>query len=547
MKLTLLLSVTVLAALPVVLIANIEADAPALTLLLCLIAGVAVSSAVYQRLVPDSTTASTSRRPAVVVASAALAYAVIASFIAINHHHNFGTTLFDLSIYDNVFYQTVHGRLLGTTLIAGGYHTAAHFDPILVLLAPFYLIYPAAESLLVLQSFWLASTAIPVYLLSARVLGRAWPAAAIAVTVPLHPALHGANFYDFHSLTLIAPLLVWAVYFAERRSPRAYWIVVALLLLTREDVPLIMCFVAAFVWMRGQRRLGLVTAGVSLLYFAAVQLFIMTSAGDDAHSYTYYYSDMVPEGSGAAAMLWTVIKDPIFTIKHVLSSPKRVFIATIMVPVLFTPLLTGRYLTLLVYGFAVILLSSRSALYSVHFQYPAMIFPFVYVLAPFGLQALADSGWAQRRGLDSQRLVSSLAIGILVAACLVTMKYGALVPNSTFRAGFGELQPVMTDESRARYDWLKTARAQIPEDASVAASRHMGPQVSNRFVIHRFPRNGWGSDYVLVDRDELKSWEVENLESITATGSYTTIASYEDRYFLLKRDHTIPLPERIKR
>ena len=101
---------------------------------------------------------------------------------------------------------------------------SAHFDPILLLLAPAYLIAPNAETLLIIQSVWLASGAIPLFLLASRVIRSSWVALVIAGAYLLHPALHGINMYEFHSLALVVPLLFWVVYLLERQRIVGYWV-----------------------------------------------------------------------------------------------------------------------------------------------------------------------------------------------------------------------------------------------------------------------------------------------------------------------------------
>ena len=39
-----------------------------------------------------------------------------------------------LGYYDNIFFQSIHGKPLGCSMIKSGYHGSAHFDPLLVLL-----------------------------------------------------------------------------------------------------------------------------------------------------------------------------------------------------------------------------------------------------------------------------------------------------------------------------------------------------------------------------------------------------------------------------
>ena len=530
--------------------AGTESSVPGLTLLLAMGAGVLCVVVVYRFYRPAGAKAAEPPRqtwpPTLAVIIATAVYAVVATVYAINQHHNLGTTIFDLAIYDNIFWQTIHGRPLGTTLIATGYHTAAHFDPLLVILSPIYLFHQRAELLLGLQSVWLASSAIPLYLAARRELGKPWYAVVLACTLLLYPALHGANFYDFHSLSLVAPLFLWAIYFIETNAARKYWFVLALMLITREDIPLLACFIGAYAIIgRRLKRLGIATFGVSLVYFVAARLLIGFVAGDDVHSYAYYYKDLFPDArAGLFPMLVTIVTNPLEFIRHIVTEPKLCFLATMFVPVLFLPFLARRGKILMVFGLVSILLASRSAVYSVHFQYTSILYPAIFALVPVTIAGLHESPLVARAGLDPHRLARALVLGVLVASMIVSARFGGLVPNNSFRAGYGEFHPYMTEDSRVTYEWVKQAVSLIPKDASVAASKHMAPHVSNRWAIYRFPQ-GWGADCLFVDREELKQWPRDNLDLLLEAGAYQLTAERDGRLLLLHRVKNIPLPDRL--
>src|SRR5205814_1213162 len=135
-----------------------------------------------------------------------------------------------------VFRISSLGKPLGCTLCLGGTHASGHFDPILVLLSPLYFLYPYSETLLVLQTLWLASSVVPLYLLALRATGNPRIGVALAATFVAYPALHGVSLFDFHSLALIIPLFLWLAYCFETERWKAYSAVVALLLFCREDV-----------------------------------------------------------------------------------------------------------------------------------------------------------------------------------------------------------------------------------------------------------------------------------------------------------------------
>src|SRR5207245_329263 len=94
---------------------------------------------------------------------------------------------------------------------------------------------PGAVALLVAQAVALAVGALAVFGIAARRLGDERPAAVFALLYLVNPSLHGINVRDFHAAALAVPLLLAAIYFAERDSPWLFTLAVVLALGTRED------------------------------------------------------------------------------------------------------------------------------------------------------------------------------------------------------------------------------------------------------------------------------------------------------------------------
>ena len=104
--------------------------------------------------------------------------------------------------------------------------------------------------------------------------------------------------FDFHSLAFVVPSAMWAVYLLDTGGFKRYWLVIALMLITREDISLLNCFVGAYAIMIGRTRTGLVTVAVSMVYLVLVKMYAMADSGllmsaDKAYSYVYYYAEMI--------------------------------------------------------------------------------------------------------------------------------------------------------------------------------------------------------------------------------------------------------------
>jgi len=105
-----------------------------------------------------------------IVVTLALAYFVLYSVLSVLRHttyHSFGP---DLGIFDQVFWNTTHGRFFESTMSLSQpephSYLADHFSPAYLLLMPAYALIPRPETLLVLQTLFLAAGVWPLYLLT---------------------------------------------------------------------------------------------------------------------------------------------------------------------------------------------------------------------------------------------------------------------------------------------------------------------------------------------------------------------------------------------
>jgi uncharacterized membrane protein len=421
-----------------------------------------------------------------------VAYAGLASFLSIANHLGFYTGRADLGIYVNIFSQSSQGIPLGCSL-CGGSHTTGHFDPILVLLSPIYLLYRSAETILILQSVWLAAGAIPVYLLARRRLEHRLGSVALAASYLLFPALHGANLFDFHSLTLCIPLLLFLLYFLETGSKRLYYLTLVLLLLVREDLAIALALVgitALFSREPDRVRLGWVTIFASAAYFLLAKSVFMgridpLNATPGARSgYAYYYEELIPKGSSTAGLLGTLVTDPIYALTRVLTEPKLDYVAKLCVPLLGLPLV-GRGRLQYLYGAALTLLASRPFLATVHFHYSSLLVPPLFACSIAALGAIRE-GEIPLGSISGVRLSRALSIGVLVCSLLCSWKFGGLVPNRSFQAGFHPQVRTLNADQLAADAWLKQVARSLPRGARVAANSRLLPHLgalTNVFLL----------------------------------------------------------------
>src|SRR5881628_2414874 len=125
----------------------------------------------------------------------ALLYAVVFGSLALIRHWAFHSMALDLSVFDQVLWNTVHGRFMESTLSLERCDPHSffldHFSPALLLIVPFYLVVPRPETLIAFQTVALLPLGLAMYFLAAR------------RTLPLLLSL-GASFLVKEELPLIA-------------------------------------------------------------------------------------------------------------------------------------------------------------------------------------------------------------------------------------------------------------------------------------------------------------------------------------------------------
>ena len=539
-------------ALPIVAVLaqkGIETAGPATALALSALAALAVGATAYGWSSPAPPTAGAPAQGSAALArfltptkagGAIVLAALIATFIAvlsrmtIVNFHALRAHTIDLGLYDNLLWHTAHGDWLGCSFLKGGHHNSAHFDPILIAIAPIYALRPCADTLLVLQIVWVSSAMLPLYLLAQEKLGSPLYALGFAAMFAAHPAVHGAALYEFHSLTLVAPLLVWLVYFLERGWYRAYaWMLVPVLL-CREDVALLLCFVALYAILRGGRervRAGWITALVSVAYFVVVKRFFMDSpdllnSGPGSYGFEYYYADLIPNGNGATGLAVSLLTNPGFILRNVLVMPKLEYAMALLLPLALLPLAARPARTTLIYGAIFCLLASKPAVYSIAFQYSSLVLPLAFAAAVLALEQVPRWRVVVAHRLDAVRVQRAFFAFALTASALVSWKLGALDPDHVFYAGFEPIARELDLAEQEQYAWVRAELAAIPPGASVAATQRLGPFVSNRRDAYDYSSSK-PSDYVFVDEGELSPVDAITRGQRVARGELEVVSRHQ--------------------
>lgn len=453
---------------------------------------------------------------------------------SIARYQTYHADAFDLGNMNQAVWNTLHGHPFrftnrGLDWFGPPIRLGIHVEPILLLIAPFYLIHDGPETLIVIQNVALALGAIPLFLLSLRRLpGLPLLGVAFAASYLLAPEFLGAALWDFHSVALATPLLILAIWALDAEHYRTFAVAAILAALTKEDVALSLALLGLLiiVW-RKRPALGLIVALLSIAYAIfcfAVVLPHFNGGISGGNNFWYRYSWL---GGSAGAALKNILANPLLPLT-ILDADRFGYLAMLLRTGgglgVFMPALWLCALPEL----AVNILSAHVEQYSGFFQYNAVILAYVMPASIYGVAALLAARQRVERGEPSPRPerpaettfrarvvalarvvvwgwrwlleripVSSRWVPPLVVFWLLvtgwwnlTTTAGGMI-GSFWRAGDHPI-PHQT-EVNALLD-------RVPQSASVATTDSLNPRLSSRYTIYLMPDpQSYLAEYVAVD------------------------------------------------
>lgn len=414
--------------------------------------------------------------------------AAVFAWLSVARYRGFSTGRFDLGNMVQAVWSTAHGRFLDTTDVSGVQFSrlGAHVDPVLALFAPLWMLWPSPEMLLVAQAVIVALGALPAFWLGRRWLGDDRLAVAGAVVYLMAPGLQHATLFDFHPVTLAAPLLLFCIWAAEEARWVTLGVCATLAVLCQEQVGLLIAALAVWLWFRhpGRRRAA-VLLGVGGLAWVAIAMGVILPAfalkGGNPH--ISRYSSL---GDGPGDILVTFLTRP-WEAAAVLATPGRIgYVFGLLLPTLFlalaAPLLAAVALPQLVIN----LFASTGPALTVEYHYAVLLVPALVAASLLGLALLRSRPRTDRLG----RLLADpgrVAAALVGATLLVGVFLGPLPIWGWVPGGWGG-SPLHAFTIDAHARALQEAVDRVPEGVPVSATNDAGSHLSARRRIHLFPK-----------------------------------------------------------
>lgn len=307
-------------------------------------------------------------------------YGIILSALSINKVFQFNTQSYDMAIFSQVFWNTLHGRFMFSmpeccfpnhppTFLG------THFSPLILLLLPIYALYQSPYTLLVIQSFALALPIIFMYKIASKRLGRTATYAIVAAYL-FYPGVMWPALSDFHLEAFIPLAYVMVFYFwdEDRRTP--FVLSYLLLLSVFEYASIIGLSFLLYAWLKRRKSQANKQVGTRLL----IELGLLSVLWYVGASLVLQF--VWPQRGTYQTNYWSLLNlgvDPI---------AKAEYWATLAITLAFTPLLAPMELITAAPWFLASVFSNFPTYYTLPWQYSALVAGQILTAAIFALQRL---------------------------------------------------------------------------------------------------------------------------------------------------------------
>jgi uncharacterized membrane protein len=439
-------------------------------------------------------------------------------------HNAFNSRIGDFARFSQGIWSVLDGRFLWTpNAIRGQSLMANHFSPILVVAAPFFLVWPDERVLFVVQSINITATGLILY----RIMKEERPNLApwFLLLFFLNPAVHDFTLADFRRIFFGLPWMALAMLGLVRKDRRLLLIGLLIALLSKETVSLYIAMIGIYLlvvekdWKWG---ISLFIFGMTALVFLTVYL-IPAFGGREDYPLLFYYAHL---GDGYSEIAKTIVTRPIWFLQQVFGPNQLWGIFRILLPLGFLCLLAPR-VTLICAPFALLMfMSGRSGPIQLEEHYSASMMPILFTAIVIGLRQVAPK-W-------DRWIIGWMMLSVLTGYLLFShAPFGGRYQPSRFR---------VDDHDRSGNLMVK----RIPEDISLLAHTTYTPHLTHIDDLHIFLDHHSGTpfsedriaaaDYILIDRylaqPNLGLFETEDVvQELLANPNFKIIEEIDGIYF----------------
>lgn len=398
---------------------------------------------------------------------------------------------FDLGIHEQMFWNTVHGRIAASSPSRG---TASYFGVDIIvtelLLAPLYALWQSPETLLIAQALLVPLGVLPLYRLAVRRLASRSAGLVVAALYLLALPVQYTTLYEFQIRAVGSVCFLWAFWSLETDRFGLFLLFACLAIGSRADAGFSLAALGIYAALHRRRPRWVFVPIVLGLGWTAlcVGVLIPAARSDAGFLYSFLYGWL---GDGPLEMLKTVVTRPGYVLGEIFAPGKREYLIELGGPLLFLFLLRLDIALIALPSLMLNLLSTERIHWSIHYHYQTFVLPWLLLAT---LYAIGDLRMRWR----SRSWWAAALSAVLLSTCLSHVLLGS------------PLRSLIRQYNWERIAVARTLIARIPALEPLAVSNKFGPWVARRPELYFFPGNIVypkeyieRSNWLLVDRREV--------------------------------------------
>jgi len=511
------------------------------------------------------------------VMGAAIAFFLFTLILTLHRHYTFYSS-YDQGIFNQVFWNNLHGRFfqstlssqLSTNVVHNGevpevfYHRLGqHFTPALLLWLPLYALFPYPATLTVLQVTLVTAAGLVLYVLARQYLE---PPLSAMITVSFYcaNAVLGPTLSNFHDICQI-PLFMFSLLLAmEKRWWWLFWVLAVLILAVREDSG-VSLFGVGFYMILSKRypRIGLAVCTLSFGYMIVLTNLIMPLFSEDiSQRFMMERFGQYADGDEASTLeiIWGMVSNPMRLIVELFSPLDRTikYLLGQWLPLAFVPAIAPASWMIAGFPLLKLLLGKGMSVLAISIRYAMTVVP--------GLFYGTILWWGRKQnrgaeGMSNSPSPISNSFRRFWIICLSLSLFFTFTSNPNRTLYFlipDSIQPLVYVPLPRQWEHVSQVRpllAQIPPDASVTATTYLIPHLSGRREIIRFPnlplrndaREVVNVDYIIADLWQMQQYQtafreerellqngIPFIEQLSSSGQYGIIG-FKDGVILMQK------------
>lgn len=290
-------------------------------------------------------------------------FSFIAVFLSISifKYHFLLFEGYDLAIYNQLFWNTLHGTPFWITVTFPHSFLADHVGIWSVLILPVYALFPHPMTLVTMQIIATGLAAFPLYLIAINIWNKTniknskitdrHFGLGVASLWLLNPFVHNFTLFEFHFLAFFTLFIFIAFYSYLKKKKWLFLFAIIMATTTREDTGLALSgFIIIMIYDYFKAKLAtekkniifyiISTFSAIVIWTIFVYWIINMNSETGGTRYTSHYSWL---GSNAFEILKMFITQPGTVLAHLFSLQNINVFAAILLPLFFLPLYSARY------------------------------------------------------------------------------------------------------------------------------------------------------------------------------------------------------------